>query len=183
IKLYHNTGEKGINYNFENAISHAKGDIIFLADQDDVWNEGKIESCKNALKEYDCIVHDCVVTDSILHPTSPSLLGLIDGKSGFCHNIIRNGFTGCCMCFKKEMTKHFMPFPKKVDFFYDQWIGLRIEMKGKTLFLRKALMNFRRHDNTSSSASGRSRRSILKQISSRLSLITNLFLFDLKAHS
>ena len=31
--------------NFENALSHAQGDYIFLADQDDVWLPGKVSAC------------------------------------------------------------------------------------------------------------------------------------------
>lgn len=33
---------KGVVRNFENAINYATGDYIFLADQDDVWLEGKV---------------------------------------------------------------------------------------------------------------------------------------------
>ena len=30
-------------YNFENALKHAKGDIIFLSDQDDIWEFNKVQ--------------------------------------------------------------------------------------------------------------------------------------------
>lgn len=33
----------GFCKNFENAIAHTKGDIIFLSDQGDVWAENKTE--------------------------------------------------------------------------------------------------------------------------------------------
>ena len=36
IKLFLNELAKGVTHNFENALLHSKGDIIFLADQDDV---------------------------------------------------------------------------------------------------------------------------------------------------
>lgn len=41
IKLLHNTKEHGFIGNFENALRCAKGDIIFLSDQDDVWKKIK----------------------------------------------------------------------------------------------------------------------------------------------
>ena len=34
---------KGLIKNFENAIVHSKGDIIFLCDQDDVWKDNKVK--------------------------------------------------------------------------------------------------------------------------------------------
>ena len=35
---------KGLIKNFENAIVHSKGDIIFLCDQDDVWKDNKVKT-------------------------------------------------------------------------------------------------------------------------------------------
>ena len=34
---------KGLIKNFENAIVHSKGDIIFLCDQDDIWMNNKVK--------------------------------------------------------------------------------------------------------------------------------------------
>ena len=37
IKIVMNNREKGYTSNFENALSYAIGDYIFLSDQDDIW--------------------------------------------------------------------------------------------------------------------------------------------------
>jgi glycosyltransferase involved in cell wall biosynthesis len=42
IKLTVNKTNLGVTKNFERAISLCEGDIIFLCDQDDVWNKNKI---------------------------------------------------------------------------------------------------------------------------------------------
>ena len=42
-KLFRNDVNLGWQKNYINAISKAKGDIIFTCDQDDIWNEQKIE--------------------------------------------------------------------------------------------------------------------------------------------
>src|ERR1700722_16776290 len=42
IKIFTNEHKKGPVGNFENALSKASGDIIFLADQDDEWFSNKI---------------------------------------------------------------------------------------------------------------------------------------------
>ena len=47
IKVYHNDARNVIR-NFENAIIHATGGIIFLSDQDDLWKPGKVKKMMNA---------------------------------------------------------------------------------------------------------------------------------------
>ena len=49
--------------NFENALKYAKGDYIFLSDQDDVWLENKVERMMEALKQYSLVVSDCYVVN------------------------------------------------------------------------------------------------------------------------
>ena len=43
IKILHNRACHGFVGNFENALSHAKGDYIFLSDQDDIWKKEKVQ--------------------------------------------------------------------------------------------------------------------------------------------
>jgi len=51
IKLFHST-QQNLIYNFENALSKASGDIIFLSDQDDIWYENKVEKSMYHLQKY-----------------------------------------------------------------------------------------------------------------------------------
>lgn len=45
--------------NFEHALRQARGEYIFLSDQDDVWLEGKVQRMLAALKGgADCVVSD-----------------------------------------------------------------------------------------------------------------------------
>ena len=46
--------------NFENALRAAKGDFIFLSDQDDIWAENKITECMAVFSDADCIMHNFV---------------------------------------------------------------------------------------------------------------------------
>ena len=54
--------------NFEKALKEAKGEFVFLADQDDLWKPNKVETCMKWLKKYYCVVSDAEVTDSKLNP-------------------------------------------------------------------------------------------------------------------
>lgn len=51
--------------NFEYALSHATGDIIFLSDQDDVWTDDKVERVLEVFKDPKCVmvVHDADLID------------------------------------------------------------------------------------------------------------------------
>ena len=47
IKLFENNKFFSPNLNFENALLHSKGDIIFLSDQDDIWKKDKVKIMGN----------------------------------------------------------------------------------------------------------------------------------------
>ena len=47
LRIISNSGKHGVVYNVENALREVKGDYIFLADQDDVWLPGKVETTKS----------------------------------------------------------------------------------------------------------------------------------------
>src|SRR5690606_39844938 len=46
------------------------GDIIFLADQDDVWRIDKVEKSLKLLMHHDLLVSDCIITDVSLKTRS-----------------------------------------------------------------------------------------------------------------
>lgn len=175
IKIY-NGPKKGIVKNFENAISHANGDFIFIADQDDVWLENKVRDfliCFNDNKAVSLIISDCTVVDSNLSIIHDSYFETRNSGSGLLKNLYKGGFHGCCMCFRKEMLNDILPFPDNIPM-HDWWIGLVSEIKGKTFFLNKSLLLYRRHGLNASSASENSSNPLSVQIRHRLNLIINL---------
>lgn len=51
--LYHwFNASRAVTANFENAIRHAKGDYIFLSDQDDVWYPWKVDKQLTCLRNW-----------------------------------------------------------------------------------------------------------------------------------
>lgn len=176
IKVFLNTSNHGVNGNFENALRKSKGDYIFLSDQDDVWLPGKVEKCIDALHNYDCVVHDCYITDSNLIITAESIFKEINASPGLFHNIIKNGYTGCCMAFSRNILKKTLPFPKYKSFYHDQWIGLNAEFHYTCHFIDTRLILFRRHNYNSSSAGSLSQLSFIKKIESRILLCKSILL-------
>lgn len=138
----------GHNYkdNFENALRHAKGEIIFLADQDDVWLPGKYDGCIEALKRVDLVCTDCSLTDKELHILVPSYFAQQHSGAGILKNILLDTYCGACMAFRRKLLDDALPFPPTNELGHDLWLGIVAEMTGKVLFIDTPYMLYRRHD-------------------------------------
>ena len=60
IKLARNTHERGVTSNFSEAIKRCRGDIIFLADCDDVWDVSKIAEHMLAYQDVSVQCSGCI---------------------------------------------------------------------------------------------------------------------------
>lgn len=160
--------------NFEWALRNAKGEYIFLADQDDVWLEGKVTRCVEELQKCDCVVSDARVTDSLLNTTSESLFLLMHVRRGRLSNLLwRNGYTGCCMAFKREVLNKALPFPTDIPM-HDIWIGNVAAFCGSLHFIDDRLLLFRRHDTTASCNGKGSNYSLWQKLSFRWHTLKNI---------
>lgn len=144
VKVVLNNGPHGVVPNFENALRATTGDVVFLADQDDVWPDNKVKVCLEALNGADLVVHDLKFMDADGNLSDNGFFESRHSKSGFWRNLYKNGFMGSCMAFKKEVKEYALPFPKGI-LWHDMWIGLMAECKGKTLFIPQQLLWYRRH--------------------------------------
>jgi len=144
IRVIVGTKNVGVVKNFERALKAAKGEFIFLSDQDDVWLPGKVTECINQLSLNQMVVTDCVVTDSHLNILCDSLFFKIKSRSGFFYNLYKNKYVGCCMAFRKELLFYALPIPSGIAM-HDIWLGSMAELTGKVFFLPKQLLLYRRH--------------------------------------
>lgn len=149
IQVFDGPG-KGVIANFENAIQRTKNDIIFLCDQDDVWNSKKVNKVLSVFNQnVNAVMHDAKIVDENLEVIEDSYFTFRKSKLGILHNILKNSYIGCCMAFRKELKPFILPFPNNLPM-HDQWIGLVGEIKGKNVLLKDKLMLYRRHqDNVS----------------------------------
>lgn len=160
--------------NFERALRNAKGEYVFLADQDDVWLEGKVRRCVEELQKCDCVVSDARVTDSCLNTTSESLFKLMHVRRGRLSNLLwRNGYTGCCMAFRREVLSKALPFPTDIPM-HDIWIGNVAAFCGRLRFIDDRLLLFRRHDATASCNGKGSTYSLWQKLSFRWHTLKNI---------
>ena len=174
IKIIEGPGRKSPILNFECALKASKGDFIFLSDQDDVWKPDKVEICMKWLKTYNCVVSDAEVTDNRLKPLYPSLYDIMQVRQGRIYNTIwKNGYTGCCMAFRRNVLEASLPFPKDIPM-HDIWIGNVAAYKYNVIFIPDRLIHFRRHENTISCNGKGSKFTIWQQMKFRLNIIKNI---------
>lgn len=135
---------KGVIANFNHAIAKTSGDVIFLADQDDVWLPNKVTTCLAALEGADLVLHNATVVDGDLTVKEPSFFASHGSKPGLLTNFIRNSYMGCCMAFKAGLKPYILPIPATVPM-HDQYIGLQAEKYGKVAFIEEPLLLYRVH--------------------------------------
>ncbi|RZK40217.1 MAG: glycosyltransferase family 2 protein [Pedobacter sp.] len=146
ITLVQNKNGKGVIQNFENAISKASGDIVFLADQDDIWREDKVSTILDYFKENEtvtCVFSNALIIDkegvstgTLFFPSTP--------KIDLFNLLIKNKFLGCTMAFRANNQLRILPFSKNLPM-HDWFIGLRHVLKGKVAFINENLIYYRRH--------------------------------------
>lgn len=149
VQLIENTSNHGPIGGFMKAIQHAKGDYLFLSDQDDVWLPDKVDKVMAAFEKQQAklVVHDGIVTDQSLKPIDNSW-------NHFSHRIpshsllktlIKNGYTGAMMAFSRELVPLILPFPKNLPM-HDWWIAVvALKHHMKIVVLSDKLMYYRRH--------------------------------------
>ncbi len=175
IRLFNFEKIKSPIFNFENALKHAKGDYIFLADQDDIWYENKVKRVLEYLKNYDLVICDAHIINQNGSILEKSLFEMLNSEKGLLRNLYKNKYVGCTMSFNRKILSKAIPFPKDIPM-HDWWIGLIGELYGRVFFLKEPLMIYRRHENNFSFTLNKSQYSIYKKLTFRYKLIKNLFL-------
>ncbi len=167
VRVYGGPG-KGVVCNFERALYHTTGAYIFLSDQDDVWAKEKVRVCLPVLQKQGvlAVVHNAIVTDAQLRETG-GLFYKKDFSAGVCRNILKNGYMGCCMAFRRQLLRYALPFPGSVPM-HDQWLGIVAAKRGKVEFIDAPLLYYRRHKNT---MTGREKADIGRRIRWRMDVL------------
>jgi glycosyltransferase involved in cell wall biosynthesis len=160
-------------YNFENALNQARGEIIFLSDQDDEWVEGWVEAALVELQHASLVVCDAHVMDfaGTLQPTATVYSGI--RKPGVIRNFYRNGYMGSCCAFRREILSRALPFPPHLPW-HDWWLGLIADAFFRSTFLPRKMVRHRLHDSNASPTGQTSTYSLARKISMRWHIFVSL---------
>jgi glycosyltransferase involved in cell wall biosynthesis len=147
-----NKGKHGFIGNFERALKYAKGDYIFLSDQDDIWMDNKVKLVLLKLKNYQLIIHNALVVDAEGVEKGFTYYDTLHHSTSFIMNLWKNRWLGCCMAFRREVLEYCLPFPEKIVG-HDYWIGMIGMSKFSYCFMPELLIKYRRHGDNASSSS------------------------------
>lgn len=162
--------------NFENALCHARGDYIFLSDQDDVWMPGRTEKMIKALEENhaDCVMCNFDLIDENGNKTCDFYFENIPVQKTIVFNLLYKNFLGSAFAFKKHLKMYVLPFPKKL-ICHDLWIGTLAVYYKSFFYLNEVLHHYRRHNATVSlTAKERSTNPLWFKVAYRMNLFFQL---------
>lgn len=171
---YHEFEKKSIVLNFQNSINKAKGEYIFLCDQDDIWEEGKVKVMMEELQKCPLVISDCKIINENGIELYHSFFEIRSSGKGILKNLIRNSYLGCCMAFRKEIIKSALPFPVNLPM-HDWWIGLIAEIFHETKFINNNLVMYRRHgDNASPTDISKEKVNLFFMFKTRITIVVLL---------
>lgn len=173
ITLISNTKNIGHVKNFEKVLSLAKGDFIFLSDQDDIWEQNKVSVMTKYLNKYDMVISDARLINADGKIMNDSLYKFRNTGPGFLKNLFKNTYTGCCMAFNRKILEKSLPFPAAVPM-HDIWLGMIAELFGTVYFCSEKLVCHRRHASNASPTGGKSCYSLYDKLKFRYNLLYEL---------
>ena len=157
IKIVKNAENKGWRANFMQGFGMAEGDLIFCADQDDIWDEHKIEKMAKVMLENKQINALCCNLTPLYHEGATKLAGYAVSNYGENRlekvSLEKSGFKvlrpGCTMCFRSSM----LGAVEKVwaaPLAHDEVIWAVALVTDSLYILNEPLIQFRRHGGNNS---------------------------------
>lgn len=169
IRLIKGGARLGYSSNFERALMNARGDVIFLSDQDDVWLDSRIEKMTYYLQSADMVVSNAEYVDQELKPMNVNLFQLRRGGASFISNLIKLRSIGACLAFRRVLLIKALPFPKNnVLCPHDMWLALLAAFYFRTIRINEPLILYRRHQGAISSGGFNSNNTIVLMLKFRL---------------
>ena len=146
-----NADNLGPMQNFGHAMSHANGNYIAPADQDDVWLPNKLEWLAEAV---DLSGAALAYTDSLLVDSELKSLGQTfleqrrldhDEKDTLEHLLFQNTVSGCVSLFDAALLNIALPIPETAVM-HDWWITLVAAATGKVRHVPRTATLYRQHE-------------------------------------
>nr|WP_051527241.1 glycosyltransferase family 2 protein [[Eubacterium] cellulosolvens] len=165
LKVYVNRENLGYRLNFLSALKNCTGEIQFLCDQDDIWENNKIEAMTNVLQKHPEI--SVLASSFSLIDEEGEKLELPVRKGWSNHNfyhrevehndlhqvqaeelIWHNFCQGCSECFRSEIREAFIQtFTGEIP--HDWFLNLLGASEGGVWFLNRELFRYRLHADNS----------------------------------
>jgi glycosyltransferase involved in cell wall biosynthesis len=156
IKLQFNAHNLGTVANMQQCLRLTTGDIVFLADQDDVWLPNKVEKTLEFFEQYpsaEAVFSNAEIIDEVGKTqkgmTLWDIIGFPFGKVELndFERRVDNVVTGAGLAIKRDAKLLAMDIPTLPGLLHDGWIGLYFAAKNTLMANPEALFQYRSHAN------------------------------------
>ena len=139
---------KGHIQNFSNAVMHATGDIIFFSDQDDIWDERKVENVLSSFKDNIFVMHNATIFDELANTYGQHLFTKTPNFN-ILHNLCKHQTYGCCIAFHSKLKKYAFPIPDNKYLLHETWLSILAKyfFSKQLVYIDIPLIKYRRHCN------------------------------------
>lgn len=157
IKIFRNERNLGHVQSFSRVLGLGSGDLLIMADQDDIWLPERVSKMNAALAAPST---SCLASNSeFMHSSGARMQydceGVTsDSSTDFAGNIWsiftgRRRYYGCAMAVKKDFCGVILPIPKYVES-HDLWIAMAGNMARANVHIDAATLVRRVHGNNAS---------------------------------
>lgn len=155
VSLVRNALNLGVVRNFEKAALLVDADIVFFADQDDIWYPDKVARMLQVFEDPQVVLAH---SDANLINEDGTQLGrrlfeslllrddereLVRTGSAAAVYLKRNLVTGAACAARLELVRRALPFPQ--DWIHDEWMALAAGVTGAVVMLDDPTMSYRLH--------------------------------------
>jgi glycosyltransferase involved in cell wall biosynthesis len=157
VRIHVNETNVGYRLNFSKAMSLCTGDVILLADQDDVWLPGKVARILDVFgsrPEVDLVFSDADLVHEDLSPVGYTIWQSIEfhaRRQAMVRNgrflmllMNRNVVTGATAAIRSRIRDIVLPVPG--TWVHDAWIATLTAATGVAEFIEEPLILYRQHD-------------------------------------
>ncbi|MDZ5456524.1 glycosyltransferase family 2 protein [Azohydromonas lata] len=151
VKIHTFAANVGHVRNFERCLALARGEIVFLSDQDDVWKPGKVQvvlQCFAANARVLMVQHALSTMDAAgrtLAPLwNPLPAGVHGGAAFVARQLGRCQVFGCAVAVRRALLRVLLPFPAQA-YAHDHWLAVAAGLAGRVCFINQPLVGYRQH--------------------------------------
>jgi glycosyltransferase involved in cell wall biosynthesis len=156
VRLLVNSQRLGVSRNFEEALKACSGELIFLSDQDDSWDNAKLSTMAATMEKepgLQALFCNAKVTDAHLNPLGYSLWQAVGfDKSeqqaftqgaGYKVLLKHNVVAGATLALRRDALPQLVPLAP--NWMHDSWMAMRLAACDRIRPLPKALQSYRQH--------------------------------------
>jgi len=181
-KVYINSSNMGYSGNFTNAMKLATGEIIFLADQDDIWLQSKIERMYEIMEKHESIK---LLASNVIPFYLEGNKNTVNYEQFGSKELVKINFSarwikpirpGCSFCFRKELLKDYDKLWFK-GYPHDCLLWGLANIKNGAYLFNNSTIKFRRHGSNASSNGNRKLDYRLKSIINEIEIAEKMLSF------